>query len=79
MTQTIPNACGTIALLHAISNNLDCISLNDGVLRELYDQMLPLTSTERARVLEESKELSKVHQDSSTQGQSTVDTIWFIA
>ena len=33
MKQTISNACGTVALLHSVGNNLDSIKLEDGALK----------------------------------------------
>jgi hypothetical protein len=33
MKQTISNACGTVALLHSVLNNLESIQLKEGALK----------------------------------------------
>lgn len=70
--QTIKNACGTIALLHAILNNLDCIdlALGEGVLKELHKDLEPLSPEERAKKLEQDSSLAKCHAEFAEQGQT---------
>jgi hypothetical protein len=40
MEQSIGNACGTIAVVHSILNNLDTITLQPGSLLEKYILLL---------------------------------------
>ncbi|KNC97438.1 uncharacterized protein SPPG_07360 [Spizellomyces punctatus DAOM BR117] len=68
--QTIPNACGTIGLLHALANNTDLLTLKEGPLQRILDQTKDKTPEERARVLELSADLASVHDESSQEGQT---------
>jgi len=70
--QTISNACGTIALIHAVINNKDTIDIGDGVMFQLFKRMKDLDKDLRAKVLEESTELFDIQLTSSHQGQSEV-------
>jgi len=69
--QTIHNACGTIALIHAISNNTDVISLTEGsplekFLRETKDK----SPAERGEELEKNEEISTRHSEHALLGQT---------
>ncbi|CAG8514791.1 9161_t:CDS:2 [Ambispora gerdemannii] len=72
--QTIPNACGTIGLLHSLANNTHAINLKDGPLKRLIEKTRELTPEERAKVLEEDEELEHAHREHSEHGQSRVHT-----
>jgi ubiquitin carboxyl-terminal hydrolase L3 len=71
VNQTIPNACGTIALVHAISNTLNSSNIKDGILKRLIDSSITKTPMERAALLE-TAEFAQLHHESSSQGQSQV-------
>ena len=45
-------ACGTIAMMHAIANNTDKITLEDGYLKSFVEKTRSLTSAERGAQLE---------------------------
>lgn len=75
--QTIHNACGLYAILHAVSNVYD----NDNgasrrfvtpnsVLDELLKKCIPLNPRERALALEASEELEVAHADAAQQGDT---------
>ncbi|CAG8668844.1 5596_t:CDS:1 [Ambispora leptoticha] len=70
--QTIPNACGTIGLLHSLANNTHAINIKDGPLKRLIEKTRELTPEERAKVLEENEELEHAHREFSEHGQSRV-------
>jgi len=70
--QTISNACGTIALVHAICNNADRISLGDGFFRKFLTSSQSKTADERAALLEEDQTLSQTHEEMAQRGQSRV-------
>lgn len=50
MKQIIHNACGTIALVHAIANS--DIDLEDGVLKSYLEKAKDLSVEERGKLLE---------------------------
>ena len=63
--QNVGNACGTIGLLHAVAH------LNvTGLLKQLFDQWLPLNTKERASAVANSTLLQEIHGRHAQQGQS---------
>lgn len=58
--QTISNACGTIALLHA-AMNADLTLTDNSFLDDFRNQTLSMSPDERAAVLNESSSLDAVH------------------
>ncbi|KMQ86015.1 ubiquitin carboxyl-terminal hydrolase isozyme l3 [Lasius niger] len=72
MKQCISNACGTIALLHSVANNLDAIQLEDGFLKTFLDQTKELSYTERGEHLENAQGIIDTHMESAQEGQTEV-------
>ncbi|GAB0092918.1 Ubiquitin carboxyl-terminal hydrolase [Sergentomyia squamirostris] len=70
MRQTIPNACGTIALVHSIANNPDVELDESAVLAKYFKQTLSLSPEERGRILEEDTQFIETHQDVAQDGQT---------
>ncbi|VDD74057.1 unnamed protein product [Mesocestoides corti] len=56
--QTIDNACGTVAIIHALANNIDALDITGD------------SPLERAELLEKEEELSEFHEDCALQGQT---------
>lgn len=73
MKQTIHNACGTLALVHSILNNLDAIQLNDGVLKCYYEKAVKLSPEERGKLLEADEAFTTSHQELAQEGQTAAD------
>jgi ubiquitin carboxyl-terminal hydrolase L3 len=71
MKQTISNACGTVALLHSVGNNLDSIPLKDGALKEFIEASSSKTPEEIAETLEASDEICSSHDDAAREGQTS--------
>ncbi|KAL0221983.1 hypothetical protein RCL1_001837 [Eukaryota sp. TZLM3-RCL] len=72
--QTIPNACGTMALIHSILNTpeiVDKLPQDSWFLKFLHNS-LSLSPDQRAEVLNQDETLSQCHTESSHAGQSTV-------
>ncbi|KAK0199200.1 ubiquitin carboxyl-terminal hydrolase [Desarmillaria ectypa] len=69
--QTINNACGLYAILHAVCNG-DAKNLipSSSKLAALLDKVVPLDPVERARALEDSKELEEAHARAAAQGST---------
>ncbi|KAL4858837.1 Ubiquitin carboxyl-terminal hydrolase isozyme L3 [Chlorella vulgaris] len=73
MKQTIGNACGTIALLHAVANNRESLDLADG---SFMDQFLEATASldpaARGAYLEQppagAPDIDSIHQAAAQQG-----------
>jgi len=69
MKQTIHNACGTCALIHALSNNKDIV-LEDGILKTFLDAARDLTAEERGKLLEANAAFMETHQTLAVRDQS---------
>ena len=50
MHQTIGNACGTVAMIHAVANSQ--VQLDDGFLKTFLEATKDLSPAERAKFLE---------------------------
>lgn len=73
--QYVRNACGTVALLHAVFNNKDIKLADDSVLKNFYDKSIGATPEERGRLLEQDTEFIEVHQALALEGQSSLPTV----
>ena len=72
MKQTISNACGTVALMHSVINNVigDQISLQDGPLKTFVEATLSLSAEERAVKLEADDAICECHDRAAREGQT---------
>ncbi|RNF00877.1 ubiquitin carboxyl-terminal hydrolase [Trypanosoma conorhini] len=68
--QTVENACGTMAILHAVMNNLDCVGdlRKDSPLDYLLTVGLNKMPEGRASLIESSSELDAAHMEASVGG-----------
>lgn len=74
--QTIRNACGTIALIHAIGNNTDKLNFNDGsTIKQFVEATKSMTPVERAKALEGNKGLSAAHESCAVDGQTSAPSL----
>ncbi|WWC70192.1 uncharacterized protein I206_104142 [Kwoniella pini CBS 10737] len=73
--QTIPNACGSIGLLHALLNlpekGQDALDPNSQLMK-FKSASLPLSPIDRAKLLDESNFFSEAHLSASQSGQSSI-------
>ncbi|CAG5129401.1 unnamed protein product [Candidula unifasciata] len=69
--QTIGNACGTVAIVHALANNKDLIKFDDS---KHFKTFLELTSSmspeERAKFLEQDNKMGAAHEDCAQEGDT---------
>ncbi|PVU98355.1 hypothetical protein BB559_001639 [Furculomyces boomerangus] len=65
LKQTIGNACGTIAIIHALANNLDSIDLGNFI--EKTKDLDPYT---KCKELENNHDFANIHNSTSQQGQT---------
>uniref|UniRef100_A0A1B6L6K8 Ubiquitin carboxyl-terminal hydrolase n=1 Tax=Graphocephala atropunctata TaxID=36148 RepID=A0A1B6L6K8_9HEMI len=70
MKQYAQNACGTVALLHSIGNNLDKIHLGDGCLKQFFDDTKQSTPEERGEMLMKNAGVISAHQALAQEGQT---------
>ncbi|KAG0710492.1 Ubiquitin carboxyl-terminal hydrolase isozyme L3 [Chionoecetes opilio] len=70
MKQFVGNACGTVALIHAVANNRDSIELSDGALKDFLVKTEAMGPEERGHALEEDDGISKAHEESAQEGQT---------
>jgi len=69
--QTIGNACGTMALLHALANSNVTIA-PASPLAKFFDQCRDKTPLERAKLLETTPLFEEIHTNTAKAGQSSV-------
>lgn len=67
--QTIPNACGTIALLHILGNLRKKFPLDESSVADLFFKKVhDMSSDERAKELEKNIEIKKLHKEFAEPG-----------
>ncbi|XP_058835745.1 ubiquitin carboxyl-terminal hydrolase [Topomyia yanbarensis] len=73
--QYVHNACGTIALVHAILNNPD-IELEEGsVMKKYYDATKDKSPEERGKALEHDSGFIETHESVANEGQTAAPDI----
>ncbi|GLH06063.1 Ubiquitin carboxyl-terminal hydrolase [Gryllus bimaculatus] len=70
MKQVEPNACGTIALVHSVANNLDKIDLQEGHLKKFIDATKNLNPDEKGKSLEKADGIISAHKEAALEGQT---------
>ncbi|KAK2467558.1 hypothetical protein APHAL10511_000413 [Amanita phalloides] len=73
MKQTIGNACGTMALLHALANTNVTIT-PESALAQFIEQCKDKTPLERAHLLETTSLFANIHAEMAGGGQSSIPT-----
>lgn len=70
MKQYLHNACGTVALIHSIANNLDQIDLKDGCLKEFLESSKHLAPEEKGKFLQTHQGIIDAHAAIACEGQT---------
>lgn len=73
MKQTIPNACGTMALIHALSNS-DVTLIPESPLAKFIDECKDKTPLERSALLATTPLFASIHSSAATAGQTDAST-----
>jgi ubiquitin carboxyl-terminal hydrolase L3 len=74
--QTIPDACGSIAMLHSALNGACASDIIPGsILEHLRDAARPLAMEERAQMLYDSDEFEEAHQSVASMGDTEAPEI----
>ena len=69
--EELDSCCCLIALLHAIGNNLDQVTLKpDSPLAEFFEKTKTMTADERALVLLNDDKIHQAHEETAQQGQT---------
>ncbi|CAK5273918.1 unnamed protein product [Mycena citricolor] len=69
--QTIPNACGTMGMIHALANS-DVTLVPESPLAKFIEQCSSKTPEERATLLETTPLFASIHEGVASTGQSAV-------
>jgi len=70
MKQLVGNACGTVALMHAVANCRDRISLEDGEFKQFLDKTSAMTPDEKGAALCSFEALGTFHAECAQEGQT---------
>lgn len=68
--QIVTNACGTIALVHSVANNLEKIKLNDGHLKKFIETATSMNPDERGELLQKAEGIINAHKEVALEGQT---------
>jgi len=75
MKQLVSNACGTVAIIHCIANNLDKIKLEDGPFKDFLNKTKDLSFEERGEELMKCETISENHHESAQEGQTEAPSL----
>jgi len=70
MRQYVGNACGTVALMHAVANCADRVPLSDGAMKSFLEQTAAMTPEERGKQLEVTESIGATHALCAQEGQT---------
>lgn len=70
MKQVVPNACGTVALIHSVANNKTEINLGDGFLKQFIEDTQNLDPVKRGEMLENAENIINLHKEIAQEGQT---------
>ncbi|XP_044746479.1 ubiquitin carboxyl-terminal hydrolase [Coccinella septempunctata] len=79
MKQYVSNACGTIALIHSVANNVERIPLQDGIFKKILDDSKDLDPEERGKLLQDLPnnpyvmDMINAHQELALEGQTELN------
>ncbi|XP_044014690.1 ubiquitin carboxyl-terminal hydrolase isozyme L3 [Aphidius gifuensis] len=72
MQQCVSNACGTVALIHSVANNLDVIEIEDGMLKTFLEKAKDLSFEEKGQLLVDTavSGIMEAHEQLAQEGQT---------
>lgn len=70
MKQVVPNACGTVALIHSVANNKEQINLGEGFLKQFLEDTADLDPIKRGEMLESADKIMSLHEQIAQGGQT---------
>lgn len=66
----LEEACGTVALVHAVANNIDRLELEDGPLKNFISASTDLSPEEKGKKLLENDDIMVAHKEAAMEGQT---------
>ncbi|XP_037040648.1 ubiquitin carboxyl-terminal hydrolase isozyme L3-like [Bradysia coprophila] len=76
MKQMVRNACGTVALIHGVGNNLDKIQLvDDSPLKKYFESVQSLNKIEKGLEMSRNADIRKSHELHAQQGQTSTPNL----
>ncbi|XP_072526717.1 ubiquitin carboxyl-terminal hydrolase isozyme L1 [Salminus brasiliensis] len=70
LNQTVVNSCGTVGLLHAVANNQDKMSFENGsALKKFLEETAGMSPADRAKQLEKNQAIQETHDEVAAEGQ----------
>jgi len=74
--QTVQNACGTVALIHALANNTEVLNIdNEQAFGKYLQATKVMNPSERAEYLKTDSNITNAHHDSASSGQTETPNI----
>ncbi|OHS98360.1 Ubiquitin carboxyl-terminal hydrolase isozyme L3 [Tritrichomonas foetus] len=71
--QTVPNACGTIAVIHSILNNQERFNIiPDSWISKFISKSKEMTPEQRAEYIEGNDEIQELHEDAAVEDDTPV-------
>lgn len=70
MIQHVGDACGTIAVIHALANCREVIGLGDGSLKRFVESVDAMSPDEKGKALGRCAEIAAAHKTHAEQGQT---------
>ncbi|XP_069778913.1 ubiquitin carboxyl-terminal hydrolase isozyme L1 isoform X2 [Narcine bancroftii] len=73
VVQSISNSCGTIALVNTVANNQNKLEFVEGsILKKFFNETANLSAKERAKHLEQNKEIHAAHDATAEEGECQI-------
>jgi len=74
--QTVSNACGTVALIHALANNRDTLDIDcDKAFGRYLANTQEMSPVERAEYLKTDDSITSAHSESAQEGQTEAPSV----
>ena len=72
--QTLPNACGTISVIHSILNNLNHVRIiPESWLSKFIEKSKSMTPEERANYIESNDEIQEIHEGAAVEDTTPIN------
>ncbi|GFR86425.1 ubiquitin carboxyl-terminal hydrolase [Elysia marginata] len=74
--QSIGNACGTVAIVHALANNQKQISFDESKpFKDFLEKTQAMNAEDKAKYLEKDEKMGAAHEDCAQQGDTRAPSV----